>query len=78
MTSLLDLSAQQWRAVGGHEEGTYQRFLIFARDTVETLHDGKGWDVEYPRDIWRLHLLPGLTRTPAKPPHARTICGSTG
>lgn len=72
VTSLLDLSAQQWRAFAGTKEGTYQRFLIFAQDTVETLRDGKGWDVEYPRDIWRLHLLPGLTRSPGKTPHART------
>lgn len=72
VTSLLDLSAAQWRELAGRKEGTYQRFLIFARDTVETLRDGKGWDVEYPRDIWRLHLLPGLTRSPGKTPHART------
>jgi hypothetical protein len=28
---------------------------------------GTGWDVEYPRDIWRLHRLPGLTASPGKP-----------
>ena len=72
VTSLLDLSAEQWRELAGSKEGTYQRFLIFARDTVEILRDGNGWDVEYPREIWRLHRLPGLTRSPGKPPHART------
>lgn len=71
VTSLLDLSAEQWRELAGAKEGTYQRFLIFARETVETLRDGAGWDVEYPRDIWRLHRLPGLTPSPGKPPHAR-------
>ena len=71
VTSLLNLSAEQWRELAGSKEGTYQRFLIFARDTVETLRDGIGWDVEYPREIWRLHRLPGLTRSPGKRPHAR-------
>ena len=27
--------------------------------------------MEYPREIWRLHRLPGLTRSPGKRPHAR-------
>jgi integrase len=71
VTSLLDLSAEQWLELAGAKEGTYQRFLIFARETVETLRDGAGWEVEYPRDIWRLHRLPGLTPSPGKPPHAR-------
>ncbi|WP_433207094.1 tyrosine-type recombinase/integrase [Nocardia sp. CA-107356] len=71
VTSLLDLTAQQWRELAGPKEGTYQRFLIFARDAVDTLDIGTGWDVEYPRDIWRLHQLPGLTRSPGKAPHAR-------
>ena len=71
VTSLLNLSAEQWRELAGSKEGTYQRFLIFARDSVETLRDGTGWDVEYPREVWRLHRLPGLTRSPGKRPHAR-------
>jgi len=37
---------------------------------VETLHEGTGWQVEYPRDIWRLERLPGLTGNPGKT-HAR-------
>ena len=56
-----------------------EAFLIFAHDVVETLRDGTGWEVEYPRDIWRLHTLARPdpqrrqgARTPA------TICGSTG
>ena len=71
VSSLLNLSAEQWRERAGSKEGTYQRFLIFARDSVETLRDGIGWDVEYPREVWRLHRLPGLTRSPGKRPHAR-------
>lgn len=72
VTSLLDHDPQQWRALAGTKQGTYERFLAFARDAVATLHEGTGWEVEYPRDIWRLHRLPGLTPSPGKPPHART------
>lgn len=25
------------------------------------LHEGTGWEVKYPRDIWRVERLPGLT-----------------
>lgn len=41
-------------------------FLLFARDAVESLRDGTGWEVEYPRDVWRLHKLPGITVGPAR------------
>ena len=83
VTSLLDLSAEQWRGVAGERRrtgGNYGRPTVpdLRARRVETLRDGTGWDVEYPRDIWRLHRLPGLTLTPGKT-HARTpICGSTG
>jgi hypothetical protein len=30
------------------------------------LHGGTGWEVEYPRDVWRLERLPGLTTNPGK------------
>jgi integrase len=71
VVSLLDRTAAQWREATAAKTGTYQAFLIFARDVVETLHDGTGWEVEYPRDIWRLHRLPGLTGNPGKAPHPR-------
>ena len=69
--SLLDRAPQSWCEVAGTKEGTYQRFLAFTREAVETLHEGTGWEVEYPRDVWRLHRLSGLTIRPGKPPHAR-------
>lgn len=69
VVSLLDLSPSQWReqvaAVTAWPSAT--AFLLFARDVVETLRDGTGWDVEYPRDVWRLHKLPGITASPGKP-----------
>jgi site-specific recombinase XerD len=39
--------------------------LIYAHRKVEELHLGRGWDVEYPRDIWRLRNL-GISEGPAK------------
>jgi len=71
VTSLLDRSPEQWRLLAGGKQGTYQRFLDDARDAVETLHGGASWEVEYPRDIWRLHRLPGLTHNPGKVAHTR-------
>ena len=69
--SLLDLSEPQWRElarstrrVPGADSGmraSSEAFLIHARDAVESLRDGVGWETEYPRDIWRLSRLPGLT-----------------
>jgi hypothetical protein len=38
--------------------------LIYAHRKVEELHLGRGWDVEYPRDIWRLRNLE-VTEGPA-------------
>jgi integrase len=70
VSSLLDLSEQQWRqavramrgsAGDGGTWGSGEAFLIYARDAVESLRDGVGWEVEYPRDVWRLSKLPGLT-----------------
>jgi integrase len=48
---------------GGGKYGRARAFLNFAREAVETLRDGTGWDVEYPKDIWRLAKLPGLVLT---------------
>ena len=72
VVSLLDLTPFQWReqtaTVTAWPNAT--AFLLFARDAVETLRDGSGWEVEYPRDIWRAHKLPGVTSSPGKPrPH---------
>jgi integrase len=72
VASLLDHSEQQWRALtAGRAGGWYQGFLLHARDVVEMLRDGTGWEVEYPRDIWRLHTLAGLTMNAGKAPDAR-------
>ncbi len=60
VASLLDHDEQHWRErSGGKSGGWYEGFLLHAHEVVQTLSDGTGWDVEYPRDIWRLHTLTG-------------------
>ena len=72
VTSLLDLTEQQWRQSAGSQVGESALFLIDARDALETLRDGTGWEIEYPRDVWRLHKLPGITIPAGRPcPRAR-------
>lgn len=64
--SLLDHTGQWWAERAGPKTSSYPAFLGFARDVVEMLHEGTGWEVEYPRDIWRLERLSGLTLNPGK------------
>ncbi len=73
VTSLLDHDEQQWRERSATKpSGQYMGFLLHAREAAERLRDGTGWEVEYPRDVWRLHTLHGLTNNPGKAPEART------
>jgi integrase len=61
--SLLDWPEEQWLAYGPlTRPGTAQArsLAIRARRQIEDLHYGRGWDVEYPRDVWRLRNL-GIT-----------------
>ena len=72
VTSLLEHDAQYWRErSAGKSGGWYEGFLLHAHEVVEMLRDGTGWEVEYPRDIWRLHTLPGLTLNAGHAPDAR-------
>ncbi len=71
VASLLDLQPAQWIELAAGKHGMYQHFLLDAREAVEALADGEGWEAEYPRDIWRLHRLPGLTTNPGKAANAR-------
>lgn len=61
LTSLLDWPEQTWRERFARRDpklGTSQRALIlFGRRQIEDLTYGRGWEVEYPRDIWRLRNL---------------------
>jgi len=67
ITSLLDLSEQQWRRSAGSRAGESAMFLLDARDALESLRDGTGWEIEYPTDVWRLHKLPGVTVPAGRP-----------
>ena len=76
VSSLLDHSEEQWRQMARARHRTpgwekfrarNETFLIYARDVIETLRDGAGWEVEYPRDIWRLCKLNGLKHSAARP-----------
>jgi integrase len=69
VASLLDRSTEQWREMARSRRRTpgWERFrarnevfLLYAREAVEALRDGAGWEVEYPRDVWRLWRLNGL------------------
>ena len=60
-------------AAAGRTASSVQAFLIDARDAVETLRDGTGWEVEYPRDVWRLHTLPGITTPRQAAPSAAQL-----
>jgi integrase len=72
VASLLDLSEWQWRQSAGSRVGESALFLLDARDALESLRDGTGWEIEYPRDVWRLHKLPGITVPAGRPcPRAR-------
>jgi integrase len=61
VTSLLDWSEEAWRERFPRGKATTGSssvaLLIFARRQVEQLHVGQGWEVEYPRDVWRLRQL---------------------
>ena len=78
VTSLLDLTEQQWRQDAGPSSGGESAlFLIDARDSLESLRDGTGWEIEYPRDVWRLHKLPGITIPAGLPMPLMPGCGLT-
>ncbi|WP_159041016.1 hypothetical protein [Streptomyces sp. FxanaA7] len=51
VTSLLDLSEQQWRQSTGPQADESALLLLDARDALEALRNGIGWEIEYPRDV---------------------------
>ena len=64
--SLLDRTEEQWAESGprGIRARGGRQFVLDARARIEQLAFGSGWDVEYPRDKWRLRNLgiqPGKT-----------------
>ena len=63
VTSLLDWDEDRWRqhkpppGQPGVSATTPRSLIIYARRQAEELAFGRGWDVEYPRDTWRLRNL---------------------
>lgn len=61
MPSLLAWPEPDWRvftdASATRSWSSTRSFLIYARDRLEALQYGVGWEVEYPRQVWRLHNL---------------------
>ena len=67
MSSLLEASEVYWAdhaalaPVSSYRRG-WRAFVLDARHRVETLAIGQGWDIEYPRAVWRLRNL-GIDQT---------------
>jgi integrase len=60
--SLLDRSLPEWRdAWNQRYKARRANYLLaafaFAHRMIEDLHLGSGWDLEFPRDVWRLRSL---------------------
>jgi integrase len=57
--SLLERTEEQWAqpGPGGIRVRGGRQFVLDARDRIEQLAFGRGWDVEYPRGKWRLRNL---------------------
>lgn len=78
VASLLDRPEEFWRGFGapaGVRRGGWRAFALDACYRVEALAFGRGWDVEYPRDVWRLRNVgitaPDATISFAKIPRPR-------
>jgi hypothetical protein len=57
--SLLERTEEEWAAFGprGTKADGGRQFVLDARARIEQLAFGSGWEVEYPRDKWRLRNL---------------------
>jgi integrase len=76
ISSILDRDDEYWyqlarsrRRTPDSEKfrGRYEALVVYAREVVETLRDGRGWEVEYQRDIWRVWQLPDVKTSAARP-----------
>ncbi len=73
VVSLLDWSQERWRAGFGRpapNDAAPRGLVIWGHRQLEDLADGAGWEVEYPRDVWRLRHL-GLPTGGGAPSHLR-------
>jgi integrase len=65
VSSLLDEPEEYWQAclVPSFTGTGWRAFVLGAHRRIEILAVGSGWDVEYPRDVWRLRNLGIAGRT---------------
>lgn len=62
VTSLTERTAEQWSEIAGlapscGSKGSANRFLMYCLERLDILENGAGWDIEYPRDVWRMSRL---------------------
>jgi integrase len=60
ITSFLDWPEQTWKQrfpAPSNTKMVQRALVIYARRAIEDLAFGRGWEVEYPRDLWRLRNL---------------------
>lgn len=60
--SLTERTVQEWIAIGEltpscGRKGGASRFLVYCMERLDILENGAGWDIEYPRDVWRLSRI---------------------
>jgi site-specific recombinase XerD len=67
LDSFLDWNEETWRqrfTADNSRKRVHLALAIYAHSAVEDLAHGSGWDMEYPRDTWRLRKL-GITHARA-------------
>ena len=66
VSSMLDKPEHHWRQCPNPPRtgNGWRAFTLGTYDRIETLAFGQGWDIEYPRDTWRLRKL-GIDRPAA-------------
>lgn len=60
VSSVLDQPERFWMTFippPGSRVSGWHRFILDAYQRIEVLAVGQGWDIEYPRDLWRLRNL---------------------
>lgn len=60
VTCLLERSEDAWQQElrdRGNTASTAHAFLLYAYHQISDLAAGTGWEVEYPRDVWRLRSI---------------------
>jgi integrase len=81
VTSMLDRPESAWKRFrpSNSTEGGWRTFALDAYHRIQTLAEGQGWEVEYPRDTWRLanlgirHKVANVTFEPITQPWLKAL-----